>query len=165
MPDITIRSERTLHIPEYGAHLDMSEIQRLMRDAGSHFFDADTMRWFRSRVDWRTYAGPDGWYFVTSEQHKHTHGTEPRLYTVRRMSIAKADDGNDDLRLYELEKFQYFPTLRRARTAAAKAARTGVPICPSCSLRLSHGGHAVSPGGTAIAWCVECAERETRRSA
>ena len=50
-----------------------------------HFFDADTMRFFRSRIG--TVRIKDGiWYFVTSE--KPPHGE--RGYCVRRMEL----DGN-----------------------------------------------------------------------
>lgn len=149
---IQVRRDYSIDVPAYGQHLDMSAIVDLMKRAGSHFFDADTMRYFRSRLDYEVAAGPDGWYFVTSEKHVHysSYGTinEPRAYTVRRMSIAPS---GDDLRLYELEGFQAFSSLRRARTAAKYAASTGCGICPDCSLRISHNPR-----------CAECQSRRDR---
>ena len=146
MPDITINHSYTLTVPEYGTHQDIDELVSLVKRSGSHFFDPDTMRFFRSRVDHWTFAGPDGWYFVTSEQHNHSRGTEPRKYTVRRLCIA-----DNDISLDELEAFQHYPTLTRARMAARNAAKTGVPFCARCRCRL-----------TPDELCAECVAREHR---
>ena len=45
-----------------------------------HFFDADTKRFFRSRIGETVYGGR---YFITSEQFD---SRSPRLYTVREVS-------------------------------------------------------------------------------
>jgi hypothetical protein len=56
------------------------------RDSGaSHFFDADTMRWWRSKLLSKVLATPDGTLlFVTSDWPRmaEEHG-EPRAYTLR----------------------------------------------------------------------------------
>lgn len=139
MQQVTIRADRfTIDVPDYGSRLDADNLRTLVTRAGSHFFDRDAMRAFRSRMDDYTYAAPDGWYFVTSEKHvAHTSYAsinEPRMYTVRFLDIH-----DNDLRLSELEAFQYFPTLQRARTAAKRAAQKPANWCLKCQYRLSTG--------------------------
>jgi len=138
MQKVHKRIDYTIDIPDYGAHMDIDQLQRHMKDMGSHFFDADTMRFFRSRCDYHVYAGPDGWYFVTSEKHQSYDGriNEPRLYTVRRMSVVTRDNGTQDLDLFELEGFQPYRTLKTARKRAEYYAKKGAAICPKCRLRL-----------------------------
>jgi len=46
-----------------------------------HWFDADTLRFFKSRLASYGYRGPGGTFFVSSE--KPPHG--PRAYTVRQL--------------------------------------------------------------------------------
>ena len=48
---------------------------------GFHWFDPDTMRFFRTRLPRHGYRGPGGTYFVSSEQGP----LMPREYTVRRL--------------------------------------------------------------------------------
>ena len=48
---------------------------------GRHWFDPDTMRFFKTRLGRRGYRGPGGTYFVSSEQGPGM----PREYTVRRL--------------------------------------------------------------------------------
>ena len=48
---------------------------------GRHWFDRQTMRFFKTRLGRRGYRGPGGTYFVTSEQGPRM----PRLYSVRRL--------------------------------------------------------------------------------
>jgi len=55
----------------------MSEVRDANREAGFHFFDPDTMRFFDSRIETRLI---DGRFFVTSE--KGPDGV--RRFTVRR---------------------------------------------------------------------------------
>lgn len=59
--------------------LTIEEIKRRNTEAGLHYFDPDTMRFFKSRVSSTVYQGPGGVFFVTSE--KPPHG--PRRYTPR----------------------------------------------------------------------------------
>jgi hypothetical protein len=55
----------------------IDQIKQANAAAGYHFFDADTLRFFRSRVSDRLYGGK---WFVTSE----CGPSEVRAYTVRR---------------------------------------------------------------------------------
>lgn len=59
--------------------MDMQDIKQANRDAGFHFFDRDTMRFFDSRILSQVYSGPGGVFFVTSERGP----AGPRGYTVR----------------------------------------------------------------------------------
>jgi len=60
------------------------QIEYKNRTNGSgHWFDPDTMRFFKSRIG-ETRRMPDGtWYFVSSE--KPPHG--PRMFSVRKMEL------------------------------------------------------------------------------
>lgn len=55
----------------------IKEIKQANRASGGHWFDPDTLRFFRSRIDSTVYGGR---YFVSSEQYDDS---TPRLYTVR----------------------------------------------------------------------------------
>ena len=126
MQTITVNEVRNIVVPDYGVHFPIDELIAAVKRSGSHFFDADTMRFFRSRVDDYTFAGPDGWYFVTSEKHESAFAriNESRKYTVRCLRVTA-----DDLKLYELGGFQAYGTLIKARTAARHAANIGAPLC------------------------------------
>ena len=159
MPTVTVHSSYTLDVPDYGTYMDIDTVQDLVRRSGSHFFDPGTMRFFKSRVDYHVYAGPDGWYFVTSEKHvSHTsYGSinEPRLYTVRRLSIR--EDGSD-LCLDEYEAFQHYTALRAARKVAERCARNGTVLCVDCKFRLV----SPAPAGHTCAECVKRADQKVR---
>lgn len=156
---ITKHTTYQFEIPDYGEHLDMSQLQDIVRRSGSHFFDEATMRYFRSRCDWQTFAAPDGWYFVTSEKHESAFAriNEPRMYTVRCLRVCTRDNGSRDVALYELERFQNYRSLNSARTAARKAAQSARPLCTQCRLRLS--------ADDARTVCLECQERAERIAA
>lgn len=57
----------------------INQIQDEMTAAGSHWWDRDSMRFFRTRVSEKCYQGSGGIYFVSSE----TCGDQPRAYSVR----------------------------------------------------------------------------------
>ena len=119
LQDITIT--RKLQGPAYGSHLTMRELQVLARYAGSHFFDTDTMRFFRSKVYAGVYTGPDGWYFVTSE--RFSDGT-PRRYPVRKLHHRTDDTGRlIDVDIDTVGEFQAYATGRAARRAASHYAQ------------------------------------------
>lgn len=65
----------------------MSEVRQAARSAGSHFFDPDTTRFFRSKYPdtaIRLDVEPRVWVFWTSEQFVATDGTKsPRAWSVR----------------------------------------------------------------------------------
>lgn len=90
------------------AKMTMAEFRELNRVGGYHFFDRDTKLFFRSKIETDMLPGNR---FVTSEQHVHSGGTEPRLYTVRQ--------GNPNGTVSTVGEFQQYAT----RAAAIKAAR------------------------------------------
>ena len=55
----------------------------IIRAHNGHFFDADTLRFFRSRILSQVFAGESEVYFVTSEQFRGTGYSSPRAFTVR----------------------------------------------------------------------------------
>jgi hypothetical protein len=63
----------------------MTAIKAANAEAGYHWFEPGTLRFFASRVGDTVYQGPGGVYFVSSEQFKMTGRPDgPRRYTVRR---------------------------------------------------------------------------------
>ena len=91
--------------PRYYHTID--QIKRANYDAGYHFFERASMRFFNSRILPTVYAGC---VFVTSERfYLHT----PRLYTIRLCA------GDGEIR--EASKFPAFATARQARDAIQRA--------------------------------------------
>jgi hypothetical protein len=85
------------------------------QDGPHHWFDADTMRFFRSRLPQSAYANntKEIAYFVTSEQFVPSEGpAHPRKYTVRSYDFRTRDIGT-------VGKFQQYRDDASA-TAAAK---------------------------------------------
>jgi hypothetical protein len=66
----------------------LEDAKAIAKDQGSHFFDADTLRFFNSRVSEMVYSTTDGktMFFVTSER---MDWTTPRLYTVRKATLGE----------------------------------------------------------------------------
>lgn len=94
------------------------EIQYRNRRPDGHFFDPDTMRFFRSRIGSHVEAN-NRYYFVTSEQFKPSHGAPAaRRYTARVMDL----DGNVE----EIGQFQAHSTSRRAFAVCQHAASRNV---------------------------------------
>ncbi len=90
----------------------LSGIREANRDAGFHWFDADTLRFFGSRI---SEASFDGRYFVTSEWDGFNHAA--RLYSIREaMSDGQVDTVGD---------FQEFATRAQAIAAIARLKREG----------------------------------------
>lgn len=89
-------------------YVDMAEVRRAHR---GHWFDRDTLRFFRSRVAEYGYGSADGArvYFVSSERFDDR---SPRLYSVRVCVLAT---GSIDT----VGAFQRF----RSRSGADAAAR------------------------------------------
>lgn len=83
----------------------MDEVRHANANAGYHWFEPETLRFFRSRVSDALYGGR---YFVSSERFD---AHSPRRYTVRRAN----DDGSIDT----VGEFQGFRTHQQA-TARAK---------------------------------------------
>lgn len=97
----------------------LDKIKLVLSQAGHHFFEPGTMRWWNSRVLSTVYEGDGGVFFVTSErcdlvpQHPM-----PRVYTVRRF-VPLAENGQPSVKTLEpfgvLGKRQ---AMRLARLAA-----------------------------------------------
>jgi hypothetical protein len=62
----------------------MAAIKAKNAKEGYNYFDKETMRFFRSRVESGPYQGAGGIFFVTSEQFVGSYYTDPRKYSVRR---------------------------------------------------------------------------------
>jgi hypothetical protein len=90
----------------------ITEIKRMNRAAGGHFFDPATMRGFGSRVLPHTWTGTTRTFFITSEQQDDEH---PRLYTVR---VFDSADGS--VRTHG--QWQAYDTTEQAYDAARNAA-------------------------------------------
>ena len=104
------------------ALLHLDAIRATASHLGSHFFDRDTMRFFRSRVSPPVLVLPDGSaLFITSEQFRDHRGyVETRKYTVRHAWVGcQAGQAEPSFNVDEDEAgFQGYDTLSRARTAA-----------------------------------------------
>lgn len=98
---------------------------------GSHFFDADTMRGFSSRLlnHWSPVTdGPSGenreeiGYIVTSE--RDTMRNTPREYAVRRISVRKVTRDNG----YIIDEFDIDTIVRFLKPEQAKAAAHNLAV-------------------------------------
>lgn len=98
------------------ATIGMNSIRHRAKEAGSHWFDADSMRFFRSRVGSGGYVHEDGRiFFVSSERFVSSTGWSPgRKYSVRVMT----PDGNVDT----VGEFQQYASRSGADAAARRAA-------------------------------------------
>lgn len=94
--------------------------------SGGHFFDADTLRFFSSRIGASLRAG-DALFFITSERDEYgaaRYGNSPRLYTVR----ASFDEGRT---IQTVGEFQQHATRDRAMGAMKRHALAYVDgVCP-----------------------------------
>ena len=97
-----------------------------------HWFDRDTLRFFRSRISEEVYQGPGGVFFVSSEQFTSGNYSEPRRYTVRRFVET---DGSID----SATEFNVLGRAQAHRQAKALAAGTQECLCSDC--RYATGGH------------------------
>jgi hypothetical protein len=117
MPELSYT--KTYHVPDFGIHLSINELEQMMSRAGSHFFDASARRFFRSRIAPSVWAVADGWLFITSEQfetHYPSFRRDARKYTIRKVVIQ-----HDDLTIIEPEGhelgFQKYASLAQAKRA------------------------------------------------
>jgi hypothetical protein len=100
---------------------DMYELKNMNREAGFHFFDRDSMKFFRSRAIPTLYTGPGGVYFVTSEEGPSNH----RRFTVRRYNPATAD-------IDTMGEFNEIASQDDARARAKDYAKRATPPCSAC---------------------------------
>lgn len=88
--------------------LSMQDVKRANEEAGFHWFDSATIRFFKSRVSYQVIPLDDGCVFVSSEKGPDTQ----RMYSVRR--------AYDDGRIETVGKFQEYKTPREAWSAAKR---------------------------------------------
>jgi uncharacterized protein (DUF1330 family) len=101
--------------------MTIDDIKAANKAAGGHWFDADTLRFFRSQVTPTVYEGPGGVFFVTSEQYASMEGPlHPRRYSLRQFH---PETGSVDT----VGDFQQYRTSLAARQAARKAAAAAEP--------------------------------------
>lgn len=102
------------------------DIRAIVESTGSHFFDRSTMSYFSSRLLSGVYAA-DGdesnvgarFFFVTSERDTSPYQSpQPRLYSVRRLTLATVRDDRPDVLIDTMGEFQGFATAREARRFA-----------------------------------------------
>lgn len=93
--------------------MDIYDIELSNRQHGQHFFDADSKRFFRSRIGQDVYEGPGGIFFTTSEQFDHK---SPRLYTVRQFNPETGA-------CKTVGEFQQYASSSGARRAAERMAK------------------------------------------
>jgi hypothetical protein len=72
-------------------NFNMAEIIRRNHEAGLHFFDPESKRFFNSAIGRRVFEGPGGVFFITSERFVGSTYTAPRRYTVRHFDPRTAD--------------------------------------------------------------------------
>lgn len=112
--------------------ISINEIQRRMRDAGSHWWDRDSMRFFGTRVASSVYSGPGGVFFVTRDGRNFDwRETGNTGYSVREYRV----DANDiktrgDVGLHDFSS-----------DAAAECARLAFGDDPTAKLGLSQEQH------------------------
>lgn len=85
----------------------IDEIKARAQQAGSHFFDKDTMEFFDSRIGAAVYGGR---YFITSEQFHHDGESYPRRWTIR--------EAHDDGHISTVGEYQRYKTPQDATNAA-----------------------------------------------
>jgi hypothetical protein len=89
------------------------EFEQLNKDKGFHWFDKETLHFFRSRIsNWDPISG----LFITSESGPFGQG--PRAYTVR---LADFTTGQ----VHTIGEFQAYSSIKRAKTALSKARKEG----------------------------------------
>lgn len=75
-------------------YIGISEVIDINERAGRHFFDADTLRFFRSRIDPGAFRLPDGRLIFTESQAGGFRGTEAgrrRVYRINAMNPATGE--------------------------------------------------------------------------
>lgn len=95
----------------------IEQIKRRNKACGRHYFEPETMRFFRSRVAPGVFVGSNATYFITSEQFEFRGKRDARKYSVR-----KTKDG---CTIDDVGGFQAYKTLAQAKAAAKRLAATG----------------------------------------
>lgn len=94
---------------------NLSDVRRACREVGHRFFDADSMRFFQTRLNPSlTRIGHDGRvWFVTSERFIMEYPSR-RLYTVRVAKWGKKANGDPWIDIDTVGEFQGFETRKEA---------------------------------------------------
>jgi hypothetical protein len=136
----------------HGAFFTVGQIKQANRDAGQHYFEPDTMRFFKSRVmDFVT----GGRFFVTSEQNGYN---APRMWSVR--------EAMPDGSIESYSEFQEYSSGAAAKRAAKQARRIGTPTTSTASTarpagRSSTSSRAPSTRGTQWSGCTRTSASAT----
>lgn len=93
----------------------LGDVERLNASSGKHFFDADTLRFFKSRIDYG-YDLLYGRFFITTEKD----GDLPRRASIR----AAMDDGS----IETVGEFQQFASPAVAVKALERERKQGVTV-------------------------------------
>jgi hypothetical protein len=75
-------------------YLDISELKHINHYAGRHYFDDDTIKFFRARIDRGAFRLPDGRLIFTESVAGGFRGTDAgrkRLYRINAMSPETGD--------------------------------------------------------------------------
>lgn len=105
---------------EYTSFYNMESIKRFNHAAGQHFFEADTMRFFKSRIAPGVYHKGDHInLFITSEKFDYK---TPRFYTIRQLQ----PNGS----IKTIGEFQQYKSLDSA-CRAIKSGRAFVEAAPT----------------------------------
>ena len=111
-----VKPKRQPNEPDPAKFHSIEQIVAAVTASGSHFFDKETMHFFRSRTYPELFYSYKLVYFVTSEQREVLYSEPaPRLYTVRTFDPVTADLG-------QVGEFQQHSTKAQALKAAADAA-------------------------------------------
>ena len=95
----------------YPMFVSMYDLRGAVAESGSHFFDRDTLRFFRSRIGSKLYGGR---LFVTSEQ---AGDDSPRRYTIR---MVRQYLDRPMLDVTKVGGFQHFRTYDAAHSTARR---------------------------------------------
>lgn len=93
--------------------MTVNDIKALALNAGHHYFDPDSMRFFQSKVEPEAYAGVGGTYFVTSEKSAHA----ARKWSIRQVFT-------DPFGIDTVGGFGAYKTPREAKDEARRLSRT-----------------------------------------
>jgi hypothetical protein len=108
-------SVRPKILPVLGSIHTIRDIKAASKAAGFHFFDRDTMSFFKCRIYPELFPTADRVLFITSEQ---CDPEDPRLYTLRAFALL---DGS----VSTVGKFQAYVTKEDAISAAIECQKAG----------------------------------------
>jgi len=95
----------------------MADIKHYNEQAGQHFFEKATMKFFASRVESAPYIGPGGIFFITSE--KCGFESTERKFAIRQFN---PENGHVNTVGDTFNKFQYIESARQEARDLAKRA-------------------------------------------